>query len=1443
MTSLVDDFMRLHGLLFFSFAAGVFFLASLTLPAASRPGLRSLEREFSKQIHPVLKQYCLGCHSAEKHKGDLNLERFTSLDEVLRHPSAWQRVVEQLSLGEMPPKEKPQPTAPERDRLLGWVNSALDQAARARAGDPGPVVLRRLSNAEYKYTIRDLTGVASLDPAREFPVDSASGEGFMNVGNSLVMSPALVTKYLDAAKDIASHAVLLPDGLRFSPHTSQRDWTEEKLAAIRAFYGQFADNGGGTAVNLQGIKFDTKDGGVLPLEKYLTATLSERDALKSGKKTIAGVAREHRLNAKYLGTLWTTLNGANPSLVLDLVRAQWRTAKPGDAAAIAANIVQWQKALWRFTTVGHIGKRDGPKAWQLPVTPLANERELRLKLPAPTNGNDITLYLATSDAGDGNENDFAVWENPRLVAPGRPDLSLRDVRAAISALTTHRERVFSSAAKCLEAAAEAGAAPEKTAVEQLAQKHGVEVAVLAAWLDYLGIGSGQARIESHMTQKMESLQSYDFIKGWAGADALSVIANSSDQHVRVPGNMKPHGVAVHPSPKLRVVVGWRSPVAATLRVEGTVQHAHPECGNGIEWFLELRRGNSRQRLAAGKSQGAKEVKFGPFENLAVQPGDVMSLAIGPRDGNHSCDLTAVEFNLSDGQHEWNLSREVSPNILAGNPHADSFGNAGVWHFYNEPDNGGGPESVLPAGSLLAKWQSSGSAEEKHRLAEEVQRLLLNGAAGLAKDAPDAALYRQLTSLNGPLLSSILRSSGRESAQTSSKENQSRLTSAATEWGLDPALFGKHPNGAALSPSSLCVQAPSVVEVRLPADFVEGCEFLATGTLHRETGAEGSVQMQVLTTKPSATPGLAAGGVKEQGGKSTWSDGERPAVSDSPVLVTDGSATRKRIEAALDEFRQVFPAALCYTKIVPVDEVVTLTLFYREDEHLRRLMLDDAQAAELDRLWAELHYVSHDALKLVDAFEQLWQYATQDADPSAFEPLRQPIKQRAEEFKKLLVDTQPQHLDAVLKFADGAYRRPFSDAEKDELRGLYRKLRAEEIPHGQAIRLTLARVLVSPAFLYRAEKPGPGNKPGPVNDWELATRLSYFLWSSAPDAELRAVAASGKLRDPKVLAAQMRRMLGDPRVRRLATEFACAWLHIYDFDELSEKSERHFPTFTALRGAMYEETIRFFTDFFQHDGSVLNILDADYTFLNEDLAKHYGISWSSSFSLPEQSEFSPANLKVEFQPDGWRRVDGVKKFGRGGILAQATTLAKQSGASRTSPILRGNWLCEVLLGEKLPRPPKDVPRLPEDEATETLTVRQLTEKHTSDPMCYGCHRRIDAYGYSLEGFDAIGRRRERDLGDRLIDTHAKTMDGAEFDGLDGLRHYLLTKRRDAFVKQFCRKLLGYSLGRGVQLSDGPLISEMSARLKSNDYRVTAAIETIVRSKQFREIRGKEMALEE
>ncbi len=254
-----------------------------------------------------------------------------------------------------------------------------------------------------------------------------------------------------------------------------------------------------------------------------------------------------------------------------------------------------------------------------------------------------------------------------------------------------------------------------------------------------------------------------------------------------------------------------------------------------------------------------------------------------------------------------------------------------------------------------------------------------------------------------------------------------MTSTPTEWALDPARFGKHPNGSAIDAASLCVQAPSVIEIRLPADLVAGYEFVTTGVLDKTTGAEGSVQLQLLTNKPAASSGLLTIEAKTADGEGPWYSNNRTTSHNTPIVVNDGSAARKRIEAAFDEFRQIFPAALCYTKIVPVDEVVTLTLFYREDDHFARLMLDDAQAAQLDRLWDELHFVSQDALTLVDAFEQLWQYATQDADPSVFEPLRKPIKERAAAFRQRLVDTQP---SARRRRAEVRRRRLSPSARRD-----------------------------------------------------------------------------------------------------------------------------------------------------------------------------------------------------------------------------------------------------------------------------------------------------------------------------------------------------------------------------------------------------------------------------
>ncbi|HEY3393806.1 MAG TPA: DUF1592 domain-containing protein [Lacipirellulaceae bacterium] len=1049
-----------------------------------------LANVYESEIQPLLGRYCYKCHGgADVIEGDVNLAAVERWGDATRHPPTWRLAAEMLSNRLMPPDDAQQPTEMERERLLAWINDYLAIAAQSHSGDPGRVILRRLSNAEYTYTIRDLTSLDSLDPAREFPADGAAGEGFTNTGSALTMSPALATKYFDAAKEVSRHAVLLPDGFRFSRHTTARDWTDEKLGEIREFYGRYTDTGGGSTVNLQGVIFDTNHGGRLHIEKYLEATLVERDALTSGRKSIEAAAAQHGLNAKYLGILWAALTGTEPSQLLDDLRPQWRAAKPADAAALANHVAAWQKSLWMFSSVGLIGRQKGPQRWMEPVNLLTTKQDIKFKIPESREGGDVTISLVVTDAGDGSKSDYVVWQSPRLVAPEKPDVMLRDVA---------------------------------------------------------------------------------------------------------------------------------------------------------------------RRAAKNKSGEDK----------------------------------------SSGQ--------------------------------------GG--------------------------------------------------------------------------------------------GLDPELFGRDPNGRATHPSDLCVRAPSVLTIRLPAELAAGREFVATCVLDAETGREGSAQVAVVNAVQPLNEGLLRGEPKIGARSEQWSGGSPPVDYSIPVLVTDGSAAQRRLQASFEAFRQLFPPALCYTKIVPVDEVISVTLFYREDDHLRRLMLDESQARELDRLWEELHFISRDALASVDAFEQLLEFATQDADAKAFEPMRQPISDRAAAFRRLLIDSESRQIKALVDFASLAYRRPLTAGEARALNRLYERLRKEEITHEDAFRLTLARVLVSPAFLYRIEKPATGIEPAPVSDWELASRLSYFLWSSQPDAELRQAASEGRLREPEVLEAQARRMLRDAKVRRLATEFACQWLQINNFQQLNEKSERHFPTFAALREAMAEESILFFTDLFQHNRSLLEILDADYTFLNESLAQHYDIP---DVTGPE-----------------WRRVDGVKKYARGGILAHATVLTKQSGASRTSPILRGNWISEVLLGERLPNPPKGVPPLPDDEAaTEELTVRQLVEKHVSDPKCAVCHQRIDPYGFSLEAFDAIGRHRTADLAGRPIDSRAMLIDGTQFDGLDGLRSYLLTARKETFVRQFCRKLLGYALGRAVQLSDEPLLTEMHRELAANNYEVDVAVSAIVQSRQFREIRGRDSQSDE
>jgi hypothetical protein len=1355
---------------------------------------------FDQSIRPLLLEYCVTCHSTEKQEGELDLQRFTSLAQVKQHADVWERVQDQLTLGEMPPKDAKPLSAEQKQLLAGWVRSTLNEIALENAGDPGPVVLRRLSNHEYTYSIRDLTGVPSLDPACEFPVDGAAGEGFTNVGAALVMSPALLSKYLEAAKDVTAHLVLTPTGYRFSAGTSSRDATNETLAAIRAFYARYSDTGE-LSVEVGGTGQVSSQGGLLPLAAYLAAVTQERTALGDGSKTSADVARERGLSAKYLGLLWNMLQeptaerAEQPSLVLASLRAKWR-----EGTLTAADIEPWQKALWRFSNIGHLGKVGGPKAWLEAVTPLAAQHEFRVKLQAPPDGSDLTLYLTTTDAGDGNGSDFALWENARLISPGRGELALRDVRSVLQQMDLRREAVKESVIRCLAAADEALSAPERLDPAALAQKHNVDARVLAGWFGYLGIAStGGATLEPLIAQKSESVANYNFIKGWVGEDALSVLANSSDATVNIPGEMQPHSIATHPAPKRASVIAWSSPVTGHVRISGSVQDGHTACGNGIVYSLELRRGQTREVLAAGESKGSSIVPLGPLQDISITQGDVIALVIDPRDNEHTCDHTPIHLTISDGQLDWDLAQDVAPNILASNPHADRHGHSAVWYFLSQPARGSAPAAdVVDSTSLLSKWRNTKDPVQRAQLAAELQQLLRQDVSASAQSSPaDRALSQSLLSLDGPLLADAWRS---VKPHTTAAAPDPGATSAppaeSPADGLDPNLFGKHPKGGDVPATSLCVQAPSVVEVRLPSSLIAGAEFVATGRLHADTAADASVQMQLLTTKPTAASALrpTTATSAQEGG--AWNSSKPPMMFDAPILVSNDSVPRRRFEAAFDDFRALFPAALCYTKIVPVDEVVTLTLFHREDEPLRRLILDEAQAAELDRLWDELHFVSEDALTLVDAYEQIWQFSTQDGPDAPngdkrLEPLRQPIMEAAAKFKEQKQAAIDPQKTALIAFAEKAWRRPLTTKEVASLK--------EFEP-----RVMLVRILTSPAFLYRSETPAV--RTGPVNDWELAVRLSYFLWSSVPDDELRSVAAAGQLRHPEMLAAQARRMLKDDRVRRLATEFGCQYLHVRDVATLDEKSERHFPSFEPLREAMQEEVVRYFIDLFQHDRSVLTLLDSDYTFLNKPLADHYGIP---------------------FEGDGWQRVDGIKTYRRGGALGFSAALAKHSGASRTSAILRGMWVSEVLLGDKIPNPPKGVPTLPE-EAPEGLSERQLIELHSSDARCASCHKRIDPYGFALEGFDAIGRL-------RTADTRTVTFDGTAVEGLAGLRDYLANQRREDFLRQFSRKLLGYALGRSVQLTDQPLIDTLA---KTEGGNVGELIEHIVRSPQFREIRGSE-----
>lgn len=404
------------------------------------------------------------------------------------------------------------------------------------------------------------------------------------------------------------------------------------------------------------------------------------------------------------------------------------------------------------------------------------------------------------------------------------------------------------------------------------------------------------------------------------------------------------------------------------------------------------------------------------------------------------------------------------------------------------------------------------------------------------------------------------------------------------------------------------------------------------------------------------------------------------------------------------------------------------------------------------------------------------------------------------------DWKPALRKILTPLATRAYRRPATPDEIERLAAIGMLAKKSGEPFEQGVRLGLQAILVSPHFLFRVENP----KPGPLGGYEVASRLSYFLWSSMPDATLFQLAGQGALAKPEVLMAQARRLLKDPKVAELAENFAGQWLQLRKLD-LVQPDAKLFPQFDdGLRQAMRTETTLFFRHIVAEDRSVLEFLDSAYTFLDERLARHYGLEGIAG------SQFRKVTLPGKH---------------RGGLLSQASVLTVTSNPTRTSPVKRGKWVLENILGTPPPPPPPGADTLPEDGGPITgKTLRARLEEHRKNPTCASCHSRMDPIGFGLENFDAVGAWRDREGGE-AVDATGELPDGTRFEGPASLRAYLLSKK-DQFVGALAERMLTYALGRGLTAADECAIDEIVKRCRTSGYRFSALVEGVVLSDPFR-----------
>ena len=1268
----------------------VLLIMCLTLTAASANGADDLTQSYAARIQPLLVKVCGKCHGKVPLDNDLDLTRFPSAQAILARPKTLSNVAERVRGGDMPPKDAPQPSQVERKQLLGWITAALDAEAAARAGDPGPVTLRRLSNTEYDNAIRDLTGV-DMRPtqAREFPVDSVGGEGFANVGDAMPVTPELVERYHRAARDVAARAVLLPHGFRFSASPDRPTWTEETLKSLRSFHARHAGPNGEP-----------------PLATHLAATLRHRDKFTSGgPAAIAAVAAEENLNATYLIALWKGLSGttasSSPPAEVDARMKQWREK----VAAIEAREQKRQAASRKIESRWAPSKRilakskveeGGSVPFEHKLSVRQGELLLLTVLPNGNHGADSTLVEWTIREAAGDQRTWSVSDLVPSLVKGNPWPA--NHKARWSFLETTSTPVY-------------------------------------------------------LTQWRDSIQGHSELQAWSLGTEPTVFVNSSEE-LRVWTTLPAKTFFVHPGPKRPVSVAWTSPVGGEFLISGRVADAHPSGLDGVSFELS--------HLAAPEL-GQALADLGGASTELTDPGPAPE---------------ALEVI----REKWRMATNDPVPVLAAIKATQDQLFRGNYR----------KNAVIAVGNGFPAWETS-------------RRVVAREQVEAAAREPVFRLVALPAQPNTLVVWDRLRLEGGDGPTLLLSEHPELKQAVEAACGIK---FGHHPQNRPLPESALVTAAGAelVIDLKnLPARLQKLL------TLPRFLRAD----VRLDESSPE-TAGVQAFLIAATGGGGTHAEPVAKATPGDPRVA---KIVHPRVAAqqarSATEFRDLFPPAVLFQPIIPRDAQGSVFLYHREDEPLRRLLLDEAGRAELDSLWSELEFVSEQAFATPRMLEEITQYYRRPNDGARImffymQLFDEQVKQEEQALREAKVNAELGHLKTLLEFAARAWRRPLTDSEREAILRSYHTERKDGVKHDPAFRATLARVLSSSWFLYRVEQPAPGPHWQPVSGDELATRLSFLLWDSIPDDELRAKAS--RLHESEVMEEQLRRMLKDSRMRGMAAEFGARWLGVRDFVANHGRNLKQFPEFTPdVRDALAEEPVRFFEDLLVNDRPVADVIAADAVVVNDVLAKHYGI---------------PGVTGAE-----WRRVENVSAYSRGGLLGFGAVLAKTAAASRTSPVKRGAWVVHML-GERLPKVPAGVPPLPET-PPDGLTVREITERHRKDSKCAGCHIRIDPFGMTLEQFDALGRLRPaKDM--KPGDAKAITRDGVEIDGFAGLRDYLAGPRREDLLRAFAHKLTGYALGRAVQLSDRKLVDELTKTMVDGG-RWSDVLLIIVGSEQFRCIR--------